>query len=213
MKLAVKLLIISILHLNIQAQSNRFETEIKAFEKIDSLKMPPQNANLFVGSSSIKFWKTLQEDFRQNQVINRGFGGSNLEELALFSERIITKYSPSKIFIYSGENDINDGATADDVLSRLKIVVEKIRAISKTPIVFISIKPSVARATQIKTQNQANSLIKKYLRKIENAKFVSIVKEMQIKKAPNKSLFVNDMLHMNAAGYQIWVKKLKKYMN
>lgn len=129
------------------------------------------------------------------------------------SERIITKYNPSKIFIYAGENDINDGVLAEEVLERLKIVVEKIRQKSNVAIVFISIKPSVARASQIKVQNKANKLIKRYMRKIENGEFVSIVKEMQIKKAPNESLFVKDMLHMNALGYQIWAKKIKNYLN
>lgn len=207
------ILFLSLLSFNLLAQKNRFESEIRSFEKQDSIKLPSEGANLFVGSSSIRFWKTLQQDFPDNQVINRGFGGSNLVELAFLSERIITKYNPSKIFIYAGENDINDGVLAEEVLERLKIVVEKIRQKSNVAIVFISIKPSVARASQIKVQNKANKLIKRYMRKIENGEFVSIVKEMQIKKAPNESLFVKDMLHMNALGYQIWTKKIKNYLN
>lgn len=207
------ILFLSLLSFNLLAQKNRFESEIRSFEKQDSIKLPSEGANLFVGSSSIRFWKTLQQDFPDNQVINRGFGGSNLVELAFLSERIITKYNPSKIFIYAGENDINDGVLAEEVLERLKIVVEKIRQKSNAAIVFISIKPSVARASQIKVQNKANKLIKRYMRKIENGEFVSIVKEMQIKKAPNESLFVKDMLHMNALGYQIWTKKIKNYLN
>ncbi len=207
------ILLLSLLSFNLLAQKNRFESEIRSFEKQDSIKLPSEGANLFVGSSSIRFWKTLQQDFPDNQVINRGFGGSNLVELAFLSERIITKYNPSKIFIYAGENDINDGVLAEEVLERLKIVVEKIRQKSNAAIVFISIKPSVARASQIKVQNKANKLIKRYMRKIENGEFVSIVKEMQIKKAPNESLFVKDMLHMNALGYQIWTKKIKNYLN
>lgn len=207
------ILFLSLLSVNLLAQKNRFESEIRSFEKQDSIKLPSEGANLFVGSSSIRFWKTLQQDFPDNQVINRGFGGSNLVELAFLSERIITKYNPSKVFIYAGENDINDGVLAEEVLARLKIVVEKIRQKSNAAIVFISIKPSVARASQIKVQNKANKLIKRYMRKIENGEFVSIVKEMQIKKAPNESLFVKDMLHMNALGYQIWTKKIKNYLN
>lgn len=207
------ILFLSLLSFNLLAQKNRFESEIRSFEKQDSIKLPSEGANLFVGSSSIRFWKTLQQDFPDNQVINRGFGGSNLVELAFLSERIITKYNPSKIFIYAGENDINDGVLAEEVLERLKIVVEKIRQKSNAAIVFISIKPSVARASQIKVQNKANKLIRRYMRKIENGEFVSIVKEMQIKKAPNESLFVKDMLHMNALGYQIWTKKIKNYLN
>jgi hypothetical protein len=35
---------------------------------------------LFVGSSSIRFWKSLPKDFPKYHVINRGFGGSQIED-------------------------------------------------------------------------------------------------------------------------------------
>jgi hypothetical protein len=55
-----------------------FWDEIQDFKKQDSIKPPPKNAILFVGSSSFRFWTTVQQDFPGYTIINRGFGGSSL---------------------------------------------------------------------------------------------------------------------------------------
>jgi hypothetical protein len=69
--------------------SARWERTIEAFEKADKHSPPPQRAVLFVGSSSIRFWKTLAADFPQYRVINRGFGGSQIADSAAFADRIV----------------------------------------------------------------------------------------------------------------------------
>jgi lysophospholipase L1-like esterase len=195
------------------AQNNSFENEILAFEKHDSLYAPKANANLFVGSSSIKFWKYMEADFEGYPVINRGFGGSNLLDLEYYLDRIVLKYKPAKIFIYSGENDISQGANEVAVYDRFRSVFEKIRAtLPDVPIVFISIKPSIARIEQLTTQRVANKLIKEYIAGKPNTQFVNIVKKMMLKGKPNPSIFVEDKLHMNMKGYEIWTKALKKYL-
>jgi hypothetical protein len=57
---------------------NEWEPEISAFEKSDLTNPPPRHAILFAGSSTIKFWTTLRQDFPGIPVINRGFGGSEI---------------------------------------------------------------------------------------------------------------------------------------
>jgi lysophospholipase L1-like esterase len=194
-------------------QKNQFEAEITHFEKEDSIQMPIQNSNLFTGSSSIKLWGNLGSNFIGYSVLNRGFGGSKLTDLEIFTERIITKYSPGKIFIYSGENDIDGGATAEQVLDRFIKVFIKIRtSMPNIPIAFISIKPSIARESQFEIQKQANKLIKRYLQTQSNTDFINIVPKMLLKKKPNPSLFIADKLHMNQKGYEIWTKKIRRYL-
>jgi lysophospholipase L1-like esterase len=191
----------------------RFENEILNFEKRDEFKKPPTQANLFVGSSSIRLWHSIDADFEGFSIINRGFGGSTLADLDLLVHRIITKYQPAKIFIYSGENDIADGATAEETFDRFKKVYSKIRVtMPEVKIVFISIKPSIARQAQFETQSKANMLIKSFLEKETNTEYANIANKMLMKKKPNPSLFIADKLHMNQKGYEIWTKKLKRYL-
>ncbi len=213
MKNLFLLLLVFALKFQLLGQTNRFENNILDFEKQDSIQWPPQQANLFVGSSSIYFWKNISMDFEGYKIINRGFGGSNLVDLDYFSDRIITKYNPAKIFIYSGENDINDGISALETFNRFKKVYEKIRkTLPETPVLFISIKPSIARWAQYPTQKETNKLIKDFLKHENKAQFVNIANKMLIKRRPNPSIFIVDKLHMNQKGYEIWTKKLKKYL-
>src|SRR5687768_10042059 len=89
----------------LQAQQPPFYEEIQAFKKQDSAQMPPQNAILFVGSSSFNFWKDMQQYFPHHTVINRGFGGSALPDVIRYAREIIFRYQPKQIVIYCGEND------------------------------------------------------------------------------------------------------------
>src|SRR5687768_716800 len=74
-----------------------FEKEIRAFEERDRTDPPPKNAILFIGSSSIRLWKTLEEDFPKHKVINRGFGGSQIAHSVGYVDRIVLPYEPRAI--------------------------------------------------------------------------------------------------------------------
>lgn len=89
---------------------SQWEPEIKAFEASDKTNPPPKHAILFVGSSSIRMWKTLAKDLSDKQVINRGFGGSHIADSAALAERIIFPYEPKQIVFYAGDNDLAKGS-------------------------------------------------------------------------------------------------------
>ena len=93
--------------------SSKWESEIKAFEAADKTNPPPHGAVLFIGSSSIRQWKTLAEDFQEYKVINRGFGGSQIIDSVAFADRIIIPYKPRLILLYAGDNDIAAGKSPE----------------------------------------------------------------------------------------------------
>ena len=64
-----------------------FEKEILAFEASDKTNPPPKDATLFIGSSSIRLWKSLASDFPTHKVINRGFGGSHISDSVHYADR------------------------------------------------------------------------------------------------------------------------------
>src|SRR5436190_3718497 len=73
----------------------RWEKEIAAFEHMDATNRPPKGALLFIGSSTIRRWSTLAQDFPHHQVLTRGFGGSQIVDSTHFAARIIFPYEPS----------------------------------------------------------------------------------------------------------------------
>src|SRR2546425_5649528 len=69
-----------------EAQTNKWAAEIQAFEASDRTNPPPKAPVVFVGSSSIRLWKTLAQDFPKHHVLNRGFGGSEISDSAYYAD-------------------------------------------------------------------------------------------------------------------------------
>ena len=89
------------------AQEDKFASEVSAL--VEKYKTIPwkKGGSVFTGSSSIKFWKTLEKDFPKADIVNTGFGGSQTGDLLQYLEELDIHFEPQKIFIYVGENDIN----------------------------------------------------------------------------------------------------------
>lgn len=192
-----------------------FWNEIQAYKQHDSLYPPPTGAILFVGSSSIRLWKDLAQDFPEHTVINRGFGGSTLPDLQRYLADIVLPYQPKQVVIYSGENDVATGKVgAQEVLERFSQIYRVIRKeLPQTHITFISMKPSPSRARYLAITAEANALIEKFLQEQTGTSFVDIYTPMLDKQGkPRPELFVKDMLHMNGQGYGIWTRALEPFL-
>src|SRR6185503_13157441 len=143
--------------------TNRWEKEIAAFEAQDKTNPPPKGAILFIGSSSIRLWKTLAEDFPDLKVINRGFGGSEIADSVHFLDRMVIPYEPTRIVMYAGGNDINANKTPEQVARDFKAFVAKVHAkLPKTKIAYISIAGNPARWAQVERVKRANELIREF---------------------------------------------------
>jgi len=188
-----------------------FQEEINVFIKKDSIAMPADNSILFVGSSSFNYWKDISNYFPGYPIINRGFGGSSLTDIIHFNQETILKYKPKQIYIYCGENDIaaSDTITPQIVFERFKTLYIIIRNHlgSKIPIMYVSIKPSVARWSMEDKFVTANSLIRNFINKQKQTQFLDVHSAMlDTNGEVYKDIFIADKLHMNAKGYAIWQK-------
>jgi lysophospholipase L1-like esterase len=183
-----------------------WETSIEAYEASDAQSSPAPGSIVFVGSSSILLWETLGGDMAPMPVLNRGFGGSVIANVTHFADRIVLPYEPSGIVLYAGDNDIAFGLSADCALRDFEAFVEHIQAAAlDTPIYFISIKPSPSRMDLWTDMERANQLIEARTTTNAALHFIDVsgaMLDQQGQAVPE--LFVEDGLHMNAAGYQLW---------
>lgn len=198
------------------AQKAPFYSEIQQFKTQDSIHFPPKYAILFLGSSSFRKWEDVQKYFPNYKIINRGFGGSTIPDAIYYADEIVFPYEPKQVVIYEGDNDLasSDNITADSVLNRFEKLFSLIRNhLPKTSIAFVSIKPSPSREILMPEMKEANSLIKTFLNHQKNAAFIDVYHAMLNKDGtPNKSLFIEDELHMNSKGYAIWQKIIQPYL-
>jgi lysophospholipase L1-like esterase len=195
-----------------------FIEEIRAFKHQDSISFPPSGAILFVGSSTIRFWKDIREDFPGYTIIQRGFGGSHIPDVIRYANDIIFPYHPKQVVIYCGDNDLAEGdslsTTPDLVFAHFKDLYQMIRKkLPSANILYISIKPSPIRAQLKEKVEKTNSMIKDYLATCENVRFLDIYPQMiNLQGRPDPELFEDDRLHMNRRGYFIWKKAITPYL-
>ncbi len=184
----------------------RFQQEVDNYKTMDSQEMPARQLILFTGSSSIRLWKHLDKHFPGVDLINRGFGGSQMSDLIFYAEDLIIKYHPKKIFIYEGDNDINDGKKPEQIVNDTQKLIKILRKqLPDVPIYFISPKPSISRWALKDRYVKLNSLLKDYCDKKPGIHFIDVWSPMLGENGePLPNLFLKDNLHMNEKGYKIW---------
>lgn len=198
-----------------QSNGRRFQKEINEFKEKDKKSFPPKDAILFVGSSSFTKWTDVQDYFPSYPIINRGFGGSVLNDVIGYANDIIIPYHPRQVVIYCGDNDIADGAKAPDVLKRFTDLFNIIRTgLPQASVVYISIKPSPSRARLMPVMEEANAAIRKFLSGYPATGYVDVYHPMLTDAGnPKPEIFLGDSLHMNAQGYKIWQQAITPFLS
>lgn len=192
---------------------DRWEKEIAAYETKDREAPPPKHAVLFIGSSTIRLWKTLAQDFPDQPVINRGFGGSEIADSTHFADRIIFPYEPKQIFLRAGGNDIHAGKSPEQVFANFKDFVKTVRAkLPAADIVFISLSPAPSRWAERDATKALNAMIKEYSA-TAGFKYVETY-DMTLTPAgeARQKLFVADKLHFNEEGYKLFAERVRPFV-
>ncbi|MBX3436917.1 MAG: hypothetical protein KF861_05470 [Planctomycetaceae bacterium] len=193
---------------------SRWESAIQEFERRDRVSAPAPGGVLFVGSSSIRLWD-LATSFPDKELINRGFGGSQIADSTQFAERIVLPYAPRTIVLYAGDNDIAGGKTPCEVLADFQAFVGVIHDhLPETRIVYIAIKPSLKRWNLVHKMRAANALIRSTCEDDERLQFVDIDAPMiGADGRPRPELFVDDGLHLSPAGYELWSRLVRPFID
>jgi lysophospholipase L1-like esterase len=187
----------------------RFAPEIAAFAAADQAQPPAPCQVLFVGSSSIRFWRSLATDMAPIKVINRGFGGSEISDVDFYFDRVVTPYRPRAIFFYAGDNDVNSGKSADRIVGDFARFLElKDKALGRTPVYFISVKPSKLRWSQFAAQGEVNARVRRLADQRRDLRYVDVIPAMLADGKP-KDIFVADGLHMTPQGYALWTAVIR----
>ncbi|GAB1452543.1 hypothetical protein MASR2M47_25990 [Draconibacterium sp.] len=194
---------------------NRFKNDVDELANKEYNFSNDKKLVVFAGSSSIRMWKDVQSYFPGYNVINNGFGGSQFSDLLYFYNELILQQKPEILFIYEGDNDINDKKKPGKVLKEAKQLTEKIKKdLPETRIIYISPKPSIARVQLKNEYIKFNKKLKKYCKKQGDIGFADVWYPMLDKNGNlYKDVFIEDGLHMNKKGYDIWGKVIGGFLN
>jgi lysophospholipase L1-like esterase len=189
----------------------RWENEIAAFEQQEKNHPTTTGGFLFTGSSTIRMWKTLPKVFPFTNVINHGFGGSQIIDAEHFANRLIFPLKPSVVFLRAGGNDLWEGKSVDQVYEDFQKFVKTVHeGLPQTTIVFISLSPSIARWKQADKEKAVNGLVQEYTRKNKGVKFIDTwTVPLDAGGQPRPELFLPDKLHFNEAGYELLNQRVR----
>lgn len=204
----------SLLPLHTNADPVKWEKDIASFEQADRAQPPQKGGIVFTGSSTIRRWKTLAESFPGHRVVNRGFGGSQMEDSLHFAERILAPHEPSAVVVFAGSNDINAGKPPEPVVENFKAFVAKVRGfLPKTEICYIEITSSPSRWTQRDKVIEANRQIRVFCEATPGVKFITVREKFLGENGePRGELFEKDRLHPNADGYKILADAIRPFL-
>jgi len=183
-----------------------YEDEIKRLEK-QRAEINYQPETLFYGSSSIRLWTTLADDFRDFKPINLGFGGSTLAACTWFFDRVMVGYKPERLILYAGDNDLGDGRHPEEVFIFFQEFAERVtRRFGSLPCYFISLKPSINRWNLVDQFNYTNEIIAAEIKNNHpDWRWIDIFGAMlNAVGRPNPEYYSNDGLHLTEKGYLIW---------
>ena len=195
--------------------ANPFESEITSLEAKLSQSPISSSPVVFYGSSSIRLWKSLQQDFSGYAVLNCGFGGSRLTDCVRYANRIVLPRKPAAIVIYAGDNDLAIGTPPEKVFTSFQQLFSIFRTYSPSiPIAFVSVKPSPARLMYMDNILKFNQLVEGFLKAQPDTEYIDVFSDMlgQDRK-PISSLFVNDQIHLSPAGYQILRREIGAFLS
>ena len=192
----------------------RFKDEINTYIESDKSNPPPEDCYLFIGSSSMRMWKSLQEDFPRYPVINRGFGGSHFSDAIYYFNDLVLAYNPKKIIIYEGDNDIASSKSPKKIMKGLKTLLGLIRDNLDHPdIAIISAKPSPRRWNLKDKYENLNAKFENLASKSQDLTYIDVYTYMLNDKGqPEPELFLEDSLHMTGKGYMIWEEQIRPFI-
>ncbi|MBK7948340.1 MAG: hypothetical protein IPK00_06265 [Deltaproteobacteria bacterium] len=188
-----------------------FASEIEVFVEADRTAPPAPGQIVFVGSSSIRFWTTLEQDMAPLRIVRRGFGGAQLSHVVHEAPRIVIPYAPRAVVVYAGDNDIGAGKSAETVVADFEALVVLLRAsLPEVDVWFLSIKPSRLRASLWPEMAKANARIRALAEADPRLHYLDVGTVLLGSDGePSADFFRFDGLHLNAAGYAAWTKVVK----
>jgi lysophospholipase L1-like esterase len=189
----------------------RWANEVRKYQEQDTSQFPEAGRVVFVGSSSIRLWGTLERDMAPVLTLRRGLGGAFVADTTYYAETLIAPYEPSAIVLYAGDNDIAKGLPAACIAKDVQAFVAKVRELGvEAPVYLVSIKPSPGRLEFWPKMQEANRLLQLLAKSDPELHYIDVSDAMLSDDGQLKpELFQKDKVHLSNEGYRTWTERLR----
>ena len=197
------------------SKKDTFIDEINEFKRLDKENFPEKGRILFTGSSSIRFWNSLEKDMKPLKVLNRGFGGAHISHVIHHFDDIVRPYSPKAIVFFCGTNDLTALKTPEETLNDFKKFLNLVKnEFGTIKVYMIGIKPSVDRLYLDEEERVFNNSVSFLAKEDPYLEYINVWDLMLNEDGTRMpDLYVEDGLHMNPKGYEIWTQLVRESLN
>jgi len=201
----------------VEAATKKWEGEVAKLEQLNQTETYPDDAILFIGSSSIRLWENIAEDMSPYTPIRRGYGGARFSDWVVFAKRLITphQYRAMVVFVANDVTGKPDDPSAEEVQRLANYIANVSRAHQPgAPVFFIEITPAQSRFDHWKGICAVNAKLRELALTKPGIHFIATAEHyMDDKKQPQQEYFLKDQLHQNQSGYDLWSSLIKKRLN
>ena len=137
-----------------------------------------------------------------------------MSDLLYYYNDLILMRAPGTIFIYEGDNDIAVDKRPSEILQTARELTARImNDLPGARVIFISPKPSIARCDLAPMYRRLNRRLARYCESQPNLEFADVWEVMLDKDGVVlQDIFLEDGLHMNNKGYDLWAAILREYL-
>lgn len=197
--------------------TEKWEQAILALEQRNASEEDPADAILFIGSSSIRRWNSIALDMAPYRTIQRGYGGAKYSDLAVFAKRLIQPHRYRALVSFVG-NDVS-GKPEDHTPQEVERLVRYLVGVSHehqpdAPVLLIEVTPTEKRLDAWPRIREVNARLREIALSTPNTYFIATAGHfLDPTGHPRSELFVEDRLHLNSDGYQLWSHLIRRRLD
>ena len=147
-------------------------------------------------------------------AVNRGIGGDTAAGvLGRITE--VTDGKPIKVFLMIGTNDLAQDRTPEQVCAKIGEVLDAIKLNSPKTVIYLQSTFPVIDGKNEKYKNENVNKLNPLIQKLAADKkvtWIDVASSLKDDKGQLKDNLTFDGLHLNGAGYLVWISVIKKYL-
>ena len=199
------------------AAEKKWSEDIAAFDELNRTESNPDDAILFIGSSSIRRWSTMAIDMAPYRTIRRGYGGAKFTDMAVFVDRLVSPHRYRAIVMFVGNGVV--GNPDDHTPDQIETLARHIVTVSQqhqpdAPFFLIEITPCEKRFDAWGKIRAVNARLREIALSTPNTYFIPTASHyLKSDGTPRAELFVEDKLHLSEAGYDLWSTLIRRRLD
>jgi lysophospholipase L1-like esterase len=181
-----------------------FTREISVLQRRANHKKNTSDLLVFYGSSTIRLWNSLANDFPQHNTLNLGFGGAFIHSLSTHFDALFNGLQPKAIFLYLGGNDLSLYPSAKEIVNQITAFMNRVyQKFPQVMVYNISIKPSYERQKDLPMIKEINAAMEKLAKTTPQLQQLNLFDQLVQQGEIRKDVLLQDGLHLNANGDKI----------